>query len=54
MTDDQQEAFDERAAILEFDAGMSLEEAERAAMLELETVEFEQGTASRQRVLTAE
>jgi pyrroline-5-carboxylate reductase len=32
MTDDQREEFEERAAILEFDAGMTREEAERVAM----------------------
>lgn len=43
MTADELEAFEERAAILEFDAGLTREEAERAAMLELEAAEFEQG-----------
>jgi hypothetical protein len=32
VTDDQREAYEERAGILEFDAGMAREEAERAAM----------------------
>jgi hypothetical protein len=31
MTDDQREAFEERAAILEFDAGMKRADAERKA-----------------------
>lgn len=31
MTDDQLEAYEERAGILEFDAGMTREEAERVA-----------------------
>ena len=35
MTDDDLEAYQERAAILEFDAGMSREEAEKAAMRQL-------------------
>jgi hypothetical protein len=35
MTDDQREAYEERAAILEFDAGMTREEAERLAMEEV-------------------
>ena len=45
MTDDQREEFEERAAILEFDAGMTRPEAERRAaeMLGLEMAEFEQG-----------
>lgn len=45
MTDDQQEAFEERAAILEFDAGMTREEAEKRArdMMELDVFEFVQG-----------
>ncbi len=54
MTDDQREFYEERAAILEYDGGMTREEAERAALLELETVEFEQGTASRKRIFPAE
>lgn len=32
MTDDDREAYEERAAILEFDAGMSRDEAEKEAM----------------------
>lgn len=32
VTADQIEAFEERAAILEFDAGMSREDAEKAAL----------------------
>jgi hypothetical protein len=32
MTDDQREQYEERAGILEFCAGMTREEAERAAM----------------------
>jgi hypothetical protein len=32
MTDDQREAYEERAGILEFCAGMTREEAERVAM----------------------
>lgn len=32
MTDDQREAYEERAAILEFDADISREEAEKAAL----------------------
>lgn len=35
MTDDQKESYEERAAILEFDAGMSRTEAEREAMRQL-------------------
>ncbi len=31
MTDDQREAFEERAAILEFEAGMTREQAEKLA-----------------------
>lgn len=31
MTDDQREAYEERAGILQFDAGMSREEAENMA-----------------------
>ena len=31
MTDDQREAYEERAAILEFDAGMSRADAEKMA-----------------------
>ncbi len=54
MTADELEAFEERAAILEYDGGLTREEAERAALLELETAEFEQGTASRKRIFPAE
>ena len=32
MTDDQREAYEERAAILEFEAGMTRADAEKAAM----------------------
>jgi hypothetical protein len=32
MTDDQREAYEERAGILQFEAGMTREEAERVAM----------------------
>lgn len=32
MTDTEQELFEERAAIMEFDGGMSREEAERKAL----------------------
>jgi len=35
MTADQREAYEERAAILEFDAGMIRPEAEREAMQQL-------------------
>lgn len=35
MTPEQQEVYDERAAILEFDAGLSREEAEKAAASQL-------------------
>ena len=48
MTDDDIEAYQERAAILEFDAGMSRTEAEREAMRQLgivpeDLIEFEAG-----------
>lgn len=48
MTDDDREAYEERAAILEFDAGMSRTEAEREAMRMLgitpeDLIEFEDG-----------
>ena len=48
MTDDDREAYEERAAILEFDAGMSRTEAEREAMLQIgitpeDLIEFEAG-----------
>ena len=32
MTDDQREEYEERAGILEYEAGMTREEAERVAM----------------------
>jgi hypothetical protein len=32
MTDDQREAYEERAGILQYEAGMTREEAERVAM----------------------
>lgn len=32
LTEDEHEAFEERAAILEYDAGMSREQAERQAL----------------------
>lgn len=35
MTDDQREAYEERAGILQFEAGMTREEAERLAMIEV-------------------
>jgi len=35
MTDDDREAYEERAAILEFDAGMDRTEAEKEAMRQL-------------------
>ena len=54
MTDERQEAFNERAAIIEYLGGLSREEADRAALAELDLIEFEQGTASRQRILPAE
>ncbi len=48
MTDDMREDYEERAAILEFDAGMSREEAEKEAMRQLgitpeDLIEFEVG-----------
>lgn len=48
MTDDQHEAFSERAAILQFDAGMSRSEAEKLAARQMlltpeDLIEFEQG-----------
>jgi len=48
MTDDDREAYEERAAILEFDAGMSRDEAEKEAMRQVGIVpggliEFEAG-----------
>lgn len=36
MTDDQRERYEERAAIMEYDGGMSREDAERAARLSLD------------------
>jgi hypothetical protein len=35
MTDDQREQYEERAGILEFCAGMTREEAERVAMMQV-------------------
>lgn len=32
MTDDQRERYEERAAIMEYDGGMSRQDAERAAL----------------------
>ncbi len=48
MTEAQREQFEERAAILEFDAGLSRAEAERRAreVMDLEMAEFEQGQAN--------
>ena len=48
MTANQRESYEERAAILEFDAGMSREEAEKEAMRQLgitpeDLIEFEAG-----------
>ena len=48
MTENDLEAYQERAAILEFDAGMSRTEAEREAMRQLwivpeDLIEFEAG-----------
>ncbi len=48
MTADQREDYEERAAILEFDAGMSRTEAEREAMRQIgitpeDLIEFEAG-----------
>lgn len=48
MTDDDRQAYEERAAILEFDAGMSRDEAEKEAMRQLgivpeDLIEFETG-----------
>ena len=48
MTEEQHEAYEERAAILEFDAGMSRTEAEREAMRQIgivpeDLIEFEAG-----------
>jgi len=49
MTADQREEYEERAAILEFDAGMSRPEAEQEAMRQLgivpeDLIEFEAGS----------
>ena len=48
MTDDEHEEYEERAAILEFDAGMDRTEAEKEAMRQLgivpeDLIEFEAG-----------
>ena len=48
MTADKREDYEERAAILEFDSGMSRTEAEREAMRQLgvtpeDLIEFEAG-----------
>ena len=48
MTADKREAFEERAAILEFDAGMDRTDAEKEAMRQLgivpeDLIEFEAG-----------
>ena len=48
MTEDQHEAFVERAAILEFEAGMTREQAEKLAARQMlltpeDLIEFEQG-----------
>ena len=48
MTADQREAYEERAAILEHDAGLSQDEAEREAMRQIgitpeDLIEFEAG-----------
>jgi len=48
MTDDQREAFEERAAILQFEAGMSKREAEMVAARQMlltpeDMIEFEMG-----------
>jgi hypothetical protein len=43
VTDDQREAWAERAAIIEFDAGLSREEAERLALAGLPSPEPEEG-----------
>lgn len=48
MTEDQHEDYEERAAILEFDARMTREDAEREAMRQLgivpeDLIEFEAG-----------
>ena len=43
MTDDQREAWAERAAIMEVDGGLSREEAERLALASLPSPEPEEG-----------
>lgn len=48
LTDDQREAFEERASILEFDGGMSRAEAEKVAARQMmltpeDLIEFEMG-----------
>ena len=48
MTDDDHEEYEERAAILEFDAGMSRPDAEKEAMRQMgivpdDLIEFEAG-----------
>ena len=48
MTDDDRESYEERAAILEFDAGVSRDEAEKEAMRQVgivpeDLIEFEAG-----------
>jgi len=48
VTDDQREAIEERAAILQFEAGMSKREAERVAARQMiltpeDLIEFEMG-----------
>ena len=48
MTEDQREDYEERAALLEFDAGMNRPEAEREAMRQMgivpeDLIEFEAG-----------
>jgi len=53
MTADQREAYEERAAILEFDAGMSRADAEDEAMRQLgivpeDLIEFEAGQSMEQ------
>ena len=35
MTDDEKEHYEERAAIMQYDGGMTREEAEKAAMQEV-------------------
>lgn len=42
MTDDQREAYEERAGILEFEAGMSRADAERMAALDVAVSMLEQ------------